>query len=165
MTDTTLSKTLPPTLLSVRTQPLFTLKLEMIGVLAVGDTPAASRRVGLVAGGRFEGERLSGQVLPGGSDWQHLRADGALALDVRLHLQTDEGELIIMRYQGLRHGPADMLARIDRGEAVDPGNYYFRIAPQFETASERLGWLNRILAVGIGHRPPDGPVYNLFEVL
>jgi Protein of unknown function (DUF3237) len=35
----------------------------------------------------------------------------------------------------------------------------------FETASETYGWLNGIVAVGIGHRFADGPIYNLFELL
>ncbi len=56
-------------------------------------------------------------------------------------------------------------AKVDQGEAVDPSAYYFRIAPEFETASERYGWINRMIAVGIGHRRPTGPVYSIFEVL
>ena len=82
---------------------------------------------------------------------------------MRLHLKTDDGALILMRYQGLRHGPAEVMRRLDAGHAVDPAEYYFRINPMFETASETHGWLNRILAVGAGHRPLDGPVYSLFE--
>jgi hypothetical protein len=165
MTDTSLSEGLPDALLQVRTRPLFTLRLTVGEILAVGETPAADRRIGLVTAGRFEGERLSGVVLGGGSDWQALRSDGATHLDVRLHLRTDDGALIVMRYQGLRHGPAEVMRRLAAGEAVDPADYYFRINPMFETASEPYGWLNRILAIGAGHRLLDGPVYNLFEVL
>jgi len=80
-------------------------------------------------------------------------------------LRTEDGQLIGMTYRGFRHGPAAVIARLNRGEAVDPGEYYFRIAPFFETASERYGWLNRIVAVGLGHRLPEGPVYRVFEVL
>lgn len=165
MTETTLSAGLPEPLLQIRTRPLFTMRLEVGEMLAVGETPAANRRIGIVTGGRFEGERLSGQVLGGGSDWQDLRDDGATTLDVRLHLKTDDGALIVTRYQGLRHGPADVMRKIAAGELVDPADYYFRTNPVFETASEKYGWLNRILAIGTGHRFPDGPVYNLFEVL
>jgi hypothetical protein len=159
------SEDLPEALLQVRTRPLFTMRLTVGEMLAVGETPAANRRIGLITGGRFEGERLSGEVLGGGSDWQALRPDGATQLDVRLHLKTDDGALIVMRYQGLRHGPAEVMRRLAAGEAVDPADYYFRINPMFETASEPYGWLNRILAIGTGHRLADGPVYNLFEVL
>jgi Protein of unknown function (DUF3237) len=70
-----------------------------------------------------------------------------------------------MNYRGVRHGPAEVLARIDRGEEVDAQSYYFRTSPMFETASDRYGWLNRVVAIGIGHRFAQGPVYSIFEVL
>jgi hypothetical protein len=108
---------------------------------------------------------LSGQVIDGGSDWQAVRADGSTTLDVRLVLKTDDDAMIAMTYRGVRHGPTDVITRMERGEAVDPERYYFRINPLFETAATTYDWLNRILAVGIGHRRPDGPVYSVFEVL
>jgi hypothetical protein len=156
---------LPPALIEVRTRPLFALRLDVRPILVLGDTPTANRRIGVVYGGRFEGERLSGEVLDGGADWQSGRSDGATLLDVRLVLKTDDGELIAMTYQGLRHGPREVIERLGRGEDVDPSSYYFRINPLFETASPTYGWLNRILAIGLGHRFPDGPIYNVFEVL
>ncbi|MGI4879339.1 MAG: DUF3237 domain-containing protein [Janthinobacterium lividum] len=152
-------------LAEVRTRALFTLKLEVRPLIMVGETPSTFRRVGVVYGGRFEGERLSGEVLDGGSDWQSVRSDGSTILDVRLNLKTDDGALIALTYKGLRRGPPEVIARIEKGEEVDPATYYFRINPMFETASDRYAWLNGILAVGIGHRFADGPVYNLFELL
>ena len=86
-------------------------------------------------------------------------------MNVRLVLKTTDDALIGMTYQGLRHGPPDVVARIERGEAVDPTSYYFRTNPLFETASAKYDWINRILAIGIGHRQADGPVYSVFEVL
>ncbi len=158
-------KELPETLRSIRTAPLFVMRLVVPKVISVGATPGAFRRLGVVSGGTLEGERLSGEVLDGGNDWQDLRDDRATTLDVRLALKTNDGALIAMSYRGVRHGPADVLARIDSGEAVDPESYYFRISPMFETASERYDWLNRIVAIGVGHRLPQGPVYSVFEVL
>jgi len=152
-------------LLNVRTRPLFTILLSVSQIQVIGETPTTNRRIGVVSGGRFEGERLSGEVLDGGSDWQSARADGSTILDVRLTLKTDDGALIAMTYKGLRHGPSEVIERIARGEAVDPDSYYFRVNPMFETASEKYGWLNRILAVGLGHRFADGPIYNIFELL
>ncbi|MCL2429657.1 MAG: DUF3237 domain-containing protein [Alphaproteobacteria bacterium] len=149
---------------SVRTRPLFTLRLEA-KMLAVGATPTTMRRIGIVPGGAFEGERLSGRVLDGGSDWQSIRLDGSTLLDVRLNLETQDGAVICMTYAGIRHGPREVIQRLEAGEVVDPASYYFRIIPMFETASESYGWLNGIVAVGIGHRFADGPIYNLFEVL
>jgi Protein of unknown function (DUF3237) len=66
-----------------------------------------------------------------GNDWQTVRGDGAITLDVRLVLKTDDNAMIGMIYRGIRHGPPEVMARIDRGEAVDPTSYYFRISASF----------------------------------
>ncbi len=149
----------------IRTAPLFTLTLEVAGMQAIGVTPNGNRRIGLVAGGTFQGERLRGTVLPGGADWIIVRPDGSTTLDVRLVLQTEDGATIGMTYRGMRHGPEAVMERMNRGEDVDPSTYYFRTAVAFETAAPHYDWLNRIIAVGTGRRPPQGPVYEVFEVL
>jgi hypothetical protein len=148
----------------IRTQHLLTVTLAVGTILDVGRTPLGERRIAIVTGGRFEGARLKGTVAEGGSDWILARPD-TLQLDVRLALKTDDGALIGMTYRGYRHGPAAVIERLNRGEEVDPTSYYFRIAPFFETAAERYSWLNRVVAVGTGHRLPQGPVYDVFEVL
>ena len=160
-----LTQDLPETLRSLRSRPLFVMRLDVKPLQIVGATPGAFRRVGVVPGGVFEGERLSGVVLDGASDWQRVRNDGATTLDVRLVLKTNDDALICMTYRGFRHGPADVIARLEKGEAVDPAGYYFRTNPLFETAAAKYDWINRIVAVGIGHRRADGPVYSIFEVL
>lgn len=156
---------LPATLRDVRAIPLFVMRLTAARPTVIGQTPAAFRRVIIVTGGKFTGERLSGEVLDGGSDWQTVRPDGVITLDVNLVLKTTDGALITMTYGGMRHGPPDVLERMDRGEDVDASSYYFRTNPVFETASEQYAWINRILAIGIGHRRPDGPIYSVFEVM
>jgi hypothetical protein len=162
---TSLRDGLPDILRQVRTTPLFVVRLDVRPLQVVGATPGAYRRVGVVPSGVFEGERLSGRVLEGGADWQNVRSDGSIALDVRLVLKTFDDALIGMTYHGIRHGAPDVIARVERGEAVDPGDYYFRIAPLFETAATQYAWLNNVVAIGIGHRRADGPVYSIFEVL
>ncbi|HUL10070.1 MAG TPA: DUF3237 domain-containing protein [Candidatus Acidoferrum sp.] len=156
---------LPDTLKSVQTRPLFVMHLNVRKLQVVGGTPGVHRRVGVIFGGAFAGERLSGEVLEGGSDWQAVRSDGATSLDVRLILKTRDDALIAMTYRGIRHGPPAIIERIEKGEVVDPATYYFRIAAAFETAAPKYDWINRIIAVGIGHRRADGPVYSVFEVL
>jgi hypothetical protein len=163
--STSLNDDLPEVLRSVRTRPLFVMRLAVRKLQIVGATPGGFRRIGVVPDGAFAGERLSGEVLEGGSDWQTARGDGATTLNVRLVLKTTDDALIGMTYQGLRHGPPEVIARLEKGEAVDPANYYFRINPLFETAAATYDWLNRVVAVGIGHRRADGPIYSVFEVL
>jgi hypothetical protein len=149
----------------IRTSHLLTLKLAVNGMQPIGETPNGNRRIGLVAGGTFEGARLRGTVLPGGSDWIIGRPDGVTTLDVRIVLQTDDGASVGLTYRGLRHGPAAVMEKINSGQFVDPSEYYFRTVMAFETASPKYAWLNKIFAIGTGSRPPEGPVYEVFKVL
>ena len=156
---------LPSVLQRVQTKPLFVMTLNVKPLQVIGATPGAYRRVGVVPSGVFAGERLSGEVLDGANDWQTVRSDGSTTLDVRLVLKTTNDALIAMTYRGIRQGPPDVMARLGKGEVVDPESYYFRIAPLFETAAPQYAWLNNLVALGIGHRVAEGPIYSVFEVL
>jgi hypothetical protein len=165
MNTPSLSDMLPRELAALRSKPLFVFQIEVRPPSVVGATPGHDRRIGEIAGGRFEGEKLRGKILSGGSDWQSLRADGATTLNVRLVMQTDDDALIAMTYLGVRHGPKEVLDRIARGESVNPNEYYMRATPYFETASEKYGWLNRVVSVAYGHRVAGGAIYQVFEIL
>lgn len=156
---------LPPVMKQVRTRPLFVVRLGVKPIVTIGQTPDALRRVGIVESGTFHGDRLTGAVLDGSNDWQTVRGNTGTTHDVRLTLRTDDGVNLLMSYRGVRHGPADVIQRIERGEVVGPESYYFRINPVFEAPVGRYEWLNDILAVGLGHRFAYGPVYSVFEVL
>jgi len=149
----------------IATRLLFSMRLNVSSIVAPGGPAGSGRRIGSVSGGTFEGDRLRGTILSGGADWQTERGDGALLLDVRLVLRTDDEALIAMAYTGIRHGPPEVMARIDRGEAVDPSAYYFRITPTFSTSAPRYEWLNRIAAIGTGNRLTDGPLYSVYEIV
>jgi len=150
----------------IQTRHLFTLVAAVPQIADLGATPQGTRRIATVAGGTFKGERLRGTILPApGGDWIVVRSDGATILDVRLTLETDDRQLIYMTYRGVRHGPAEVMARLAKGEAVDPASYYFRTTPVFETASAKYDWLNRIVSVATGRREASGPVYEVYEVL
>jgi hypothetical protein len=138
-----LSRNLPETLTSVRTRPLFLLREQVPPLLVVGQTPNAFR----------------------GNDWQSVRTDSCIRLDVRLVLKTTDDALIVMTYECLRAGAPEIIGKLDKGEDVDPSSYYFRMNPMFETSAPKYDWMNRIIAVGIGHRLPDGPLYSVFELL
>jgi hypothetical protein len=148
-----------------RVRPLFQLREQVPPLYVVGQTPGAFRRIGVITGGSFEGERLSGEVVSGGNDWQDIRRDNCVKLDVRLLLKTTNDALIVMTYRVLRYGPSAVMQALDRGETVDPASYYFRMSALFETGASQYDWLNRVIAVGIGDRKPDGPLYNVFELL
>jgi hypothetical protein len=150
----------------METRLLMTLQVAVATPQSIGAVPTGTRRTAPLSGGQFEGPRLRGIVLPGGSaDWQLLRADGVLEMDLRVTLQTGDGALIALRSFGLRHGPPEVIAAIARGETVDPGTYYFRTTPRFETSDPRYAFLNRIVAVATGDRRKEGPIYTIHEVV
>jgi hypothetical protein len=161
--STTLTQ-LPDSMRAIKARPLFVLREAIPPLLVVGETPNGFRRVGMVQGGSFEGERLSGVVVTG-NDWQTLRKDSCMKLDVRMVLKTTDDALITMAYNVVRAGPPEVMAAMDRGEAPDPSTYYFRMVASFETSAKQYDWINRIIGVGIGNRLADGPVYSVFELL
>lgn len=144
---------------------LMEMRIEVAPPVSTGATAQGERRFVAVTGGRFEGPRLKGEILNGGSDAIWVEPSGRTRLDVRLPLRTADGAVIYVQYRGIRNGPAAVLRRLAAGEAVDPAEYYFRTAVLFETGDPRYEWLNDVIAVGVGNRLPTGPVYRLFAVL
>jgi hypothetical protein len=150
----------------MNTRLLMILRVMVATPQSVGAVPHGTRRTVPITGGDFEGPRLRGSVLPGGSgDWLLLRPDGVLELDLRATLRTDDGALISMRSFGLRHGPPDVMEALARGEPVDPATYYFRTTPRFETAHPAYAVLNHLITVASGDRRAEGPIYTIHELL
>jgi len=145
-------------------QPLFKAEITLAAPQELGETPQGRRRIIGITGGRFSGERLSGRVLPGGADWQVIRADGVADLDARYTLETEDGALIYVRNRGYRHGPAEVLKKLSSGENVEPSLYYMRTTPRFETGDARYAWLNRIVCVATGARRAAAVELEVFEV-
>ena len=145
-------------------QPLLKAEITLAPAQELGDSPLGRRRIIPITGGTFRGERLSGRVLPGGADWQVIRADGVAELDARYTLETEDKALIYVRNFGYRHGPAEVIKRLAAGEAVDPSLYYMRTTPRFETGAERYQWLNRIICVATGARRAAAVELDFYEV-
>ncbi|GHD50358.1 UPF0311 protein [Thalassobaculum fulvum] len=151
----------------IQTEFVMEMRLSVaMPLTALGNTQYGDRRIARVTDGTFEGPKLRGTVHDGGGDWILNRTDGVTQLDVRLTMQTDDGALIYMTYKGLRHGPADVMAKLAAGEPVDPSLLYFRTAPFFETAADgKYAWMNKAVFVATGRREPSGPIYRVFQVL
>ena len=150
---------------AIKSEFLREMRLDVAPMVNTGATERGERRFAHVTGGRFEGPRLKGEVLNGGSDAIFVQPGGRTLLDVRLPLRTDDGAVIYVQYRGIRNGPEPVLRRLAAGEAVDPAEYYFRTAVLFETGHPSYDWLNDLVAIGVGNRLPTGPVYRLFAVL
>ena len=131
----------------------------------LGDTARGHRRIVALTGGTFTGPELNGMLLPGASaDWQIVLGDGTALGDIRYTLQTDGGDLLYVQSRSVRHGPADVLASLGRGEEVDADRYTFRAATQIETAAPDLDWLNKGVFISVAGRQAGGAIYETYLV-
>jgi hypothetical protein len=133
--------------------------------LDLGDITKGGRRIVPITGGKFSGPNLRGTVEPGGADWQILRSDGVAELEARYTLRTDDGALIAVRNQALRHGPAEVMAALAAGRPVEPHSYYFRGATFFETSAVRYAWITEHIIVCTGEREPAGVKLAFYKLL
>lgn len=144
--------------------PLMHVEVTLEPARELGATPLGRRRIIGITGGSFAGPRLAGRILPGGADWQLIRADGVACLDARYTLETADGALIYVNNKGYRHGPKDVIERMARGEEVDPALYYMRATPWFETSAPQYAWLNRTICVATGARRRAAVELDFYEV-
>ena len=155
----------------IRTRFLFEARVRIDPTpIAIGPTPEGERAIYRVLGGTFDGPAMRGRVVPdSGADWVRVRADGAFHLDVRFCLETDDGAMLYLHWNGRFHAPAEHLEyAMDQAKPDDPAGadrYYFRTAPQFETADDRYAWLNNVIAVSMSRTGDGGVIHRVHEVL
>jgi hypothetical protein len=131
----------------------------------VGDTPAGRRRIVPLTGGTFAGPAMRGSLVPGASaDWQTVLPDGTALGDIRYTLKTDDGDVLYVESRSVRHGSPEVLARLARGEPVDPSEYVFRAATRIETGSPGLESLGKGVFISVGGRLPAGANYDVYLV-
>ena len=140
------------------------LEVELGPIREMGLGRAGRRRIIPIIGGTVSGPRINGRILNTGADWQTIFADGLAELDTRYAMETDDGAVIEITNYGYRHGPADVIAAVTRGEAVDPATYYMRTQARLETGDERYAWVNRTLFIGTGARLESRVAVSLFAI-
>jgi hypothetical protein len=130
---------------------LYKISLSLDAAIDIGKIPIGKRVIYPIKGGTFEGPKLKGKVRAFGADWV-VRLDSITTkLDVRLLLETEDGQLISNTYTGIVYNKPD-------------GTTYWRIMPVFETSSKKYYWLNYLLAVGIGSFSKEGVSYEVFAI-
>ncbi|MES2926558.1 MAG: DUF3237 domain-containing protein [Pseudomonadota bacterium] len=154
-----------PTLAEPRLKFFADLRVEVGAPQQVGQTVHGLRRLIPINGGTATGDGWSARVLPGGADFQLIVNDRLSELDARYVLETDAGDFIYVQNRAVRSGPPELIARLVRGEPVDPAQIYFRCSPSFETAAPALSWMGERMFVGTGARYPDAVVMRFFELL
>ena len=133
-------------------QPTTQVVCEVGELVTLGPAKHGERRYVPLAGGTVRGPELNGTLVEGGVDWQILRADGVLEIAAHYVIRADDGGLIEVQSDGLRHGPAEVMARLARGEAVARDEYFFRTVVRFTTGAPAWLHLNRVLALAVGQR-------------
>ena len=123
-------------------------ELVLLGPAAVpGKTPYGSRNMIPIIGGTFEGPGIKGTIVPGGWDWQLVRADGCVDVKADYMLRTDDGVVINVINTGA-------LCMPKAGEQPKPA----RTSPRFEAPLGKYQWLGQTAFVGTldGAKGPNG---------
>lgn len=144
---------------------LCALQVEVGPLISLGMGPYGERRVVDIVGGRVVGPGMDGTVAAGGADWQIVRADGVVDIEAHYSLLMADGARVEIVSSGVRFGPADVLQRLHRGDAVDPSEYFFRTFIRFQTGAERLAHLNRTLAIAVGARRSASVELSVYRLL
>ncbi len=144
---------------------IFEAKVTLDPPQELGSTTYGKRRIIPITGGTFEGATMKGIILAGGADWQTVRADGSADLEARYTLKTDDGVLIYIQNKGIRHAKPEILARLAKGEKVDPKEYYMRTSAFFEVADGKYAWLNKSVVISTGARMADHVLLKFYRVL
>lgn len=149
----------PPHLL-----PMTGVRCDVGALLTLGSAPLGERRCVPLTGGSVAGPELNGEILGGGDDWQINRADGVLEIAAHPVIRASDGALIEVQSGGMRHGPAEVLAQLARGEAVPREAYFFRTLVRFTTGAPAWRHLNKVMALAVGQREARQVVLDVYRI-
>jgi len=152
--------------MELKSEFLYRAHVDVEGFYEVGETFRGRRTIVRVKGGWFEGPRLKGEILPGTGDWFIIRPGGVAEGDVRDAYRTDDGHVIYVSYRGIIAAAPEVWERLGRGEDLPHTEYYARMQPMYETATDSpYAWLNNILAVSVGKQEAMGITYDVYQIL
>ena len=138
--------------------------VEVGAPIEVGQVAQGLRRVIPITGGSCLGRGFSGRVLPGGADFQLVASPTLARLEARYVVETGGGDRIYVHNDAIRSAAPEAMARLLRGEPVDPAEVYFRCVPRFECAAPALAWVGERVFVGVGVRRRDTVHLRFFEL-
>jgi hypothetical protein len=144
---------------------IFEATVTLDPVQELGITTYGKRRIIPITGGTFQGPNIKGTILAGGADWQTVRTDDSADLEARYTLKTDDGVLIYIQNMGVRTGKPEVLARLGKGEKVDPSEYYMRTSAKFEVTEGKYAWLTKAVVISTGMRNANSVILKFYKVL
>ena len=144
--------------------PLTQVRCEVGALVSLGAAKYGERRYVPLTGGTVSGPELSGRIVEGGVDWQIGRADGVLDIAAHYVIRADDGGLIEVQSDGMRHGPPAVMARLARGDDVAPDEYFFRTLMRFQTGAPAWLHLNKVMALAVGQRQAGLVVLDVYRI-
>jgi len=152
--------------MELKSEFLYRASIDVEGFYTIGETFRGHRNIVRIKGGWFEGPKLKGEILPGTADWFLTRPGGVGEGDVRDTYRTHDGHNIYVSYRGIINVDASVWARLEKGEDVDPSDYYLRGQPMYEVAVDSpYNWLNAIVAVAVGKQEAMRTTYDVYQIL
>ena len=142
------------------------IRAEVVPPIRVGEVDGqggGDLSVAPITGGTVTGDRITGKVLPVGADWW-VCTGPTTRLDARYLLETDDGAVIDILNRGYYRATKEVMDRVEAGENVPEGEYYFRCSPTFQTDAPAHRWLAENQFVGLA-RDEDGQVCMRMYVL
>lgn len=151
--------------LALQSRFAFTASVAVAPISVVGTVPAGERRFIPIEGGEVKGPLFTGRVLKGSGDWQVVRSDGVISLEARYILESDDGTRISVFNRGLRVASPEVTARMMKGDAVAPSEYYFRTSAEFEApVGSRYEWMNKAVFIGVAERKHNAAVVHFYQL-
>ncbi|MEM8610941.1 MAG: DUF3237 family protein [Cyanobacteria bacterium P01_H01_bin.105] len=144
---------------------LFSLYAELDTGIPIGESSQGDRNIfNVLPGGVFEGPAARGELLMSGGDWLTTRSDGVGVTDARFALETDDNQFIYARLSGFVDNFSKIVPELMTGNITQPD--YFRTSVEFETGSQRYGWLNQVVTVAKGSFIDFNTVkFDMFQIL
>ena len=161
MSDTPFEGIFPPPPALV---PMTRIACDVEALVSLGEAPTGERRYVPLGGGTVHGPELNGRIVAGGVDWQIARRDGVLEIAAHYVIETEDGAQVEVQSTGLRHGPAEVMARLAAGQAVDRSEYFFRTLVRFATGHPDWLHLNKVMAIACGQRQARRVLLDLYRL-
>lgn len=149
----------PPALL-----PFTQIRCEVGKLVSLGPAKHGERRYVPLLGGTVTGPELNGSIVEGGIDWQINRSDGVLDIAAHYVIRADDGALIEVQSDGMRHGTPEVMARLARGEPVAGHEYFFRTLIRFQTGAAAWLHLNKVMALAVGQRQAGLVLLDVYRI-
>ncbi len=144
--------------------PFTQIRCEVGTLVSLGLAKHGERRYVPLLGGSVSGPELNGHIVEGGVDWQVQRADGVLDIAAHYVIRADDGALIEVQSDGMRHGAPEVMARLARGAPVAAHEYFFRTLMRFQTGAPAWLHLNKVMALAVGQRQANAVLLDVYRI-